>query len=210
MRTNPFRLVIALGLLFVVPINASADDDVFADLTLEAALAKAGKTDKMVVIDFFATWCGPCKMMDKETWPQEDVVAWVGKHAILIKVDVDKEEAIAKEFNVTAMPTVLFLKADKSEISRFVGGYPATEFVSFANKVLSGDAPAPGAAPSGGDSQDRDRARSALVSQTAVAKLPTMSGLSSEKGYWRWIAMFALAGVVCVSCFKNPKRSHNN
>ncbi len=208
MRTNRFGLVIALGLLFVLPINASADGDIFADLTLEAALAKAGETDRMVVIDFFATWCGPCKMMDKETWPQEDVVAWVGKHAILIKVDVDKEEAIAKEFNVIGMPTVVFLKADKSEISRFVGGYLATEFVSFSNKVLSGDAPPPGAASSGGDS--RDRGRNAPASQATVAKIPTMGGLSSEKGYWRWIAMFALAAVVCVSCFKNPKRSHNN
>ena len=208
MRTNSLRLVIALGLLFVLPINASADGDIFADLTLEAALAKAGETDKMVVIDFFATWCAPCKMMDKETWPHEDVVAWVEKHAILIKVDVDKEEALAKEFNVTMMPTIVFLKADKSEISRMVGGYPATEFVSFGNKVLSGDAPPPGAAPSGGDS--RSRGQKAPASQAAVAKIPTMGGLESEKGYLRWIAMFALAAVVCVSCFKNPKRSHNN
>jgi len=210
MPTNRLGLVIALGLLCVSPLKASADGDIFADLTLEAALAKAGETDKMVVVDFFATWCGPCKMMDNETWPQEDVVAWIGKHAILIKVDVDKEEAIAREFNVTAMPTVVFLKADKSEISRFVGGYPASEFVSFGNKVLSGDAPAPGTTVSTGDSQNRDRGENAPASQTVVAKIPTMSGLDTEKAYWRWIAMFALAGVVCVSCFKNPKRSHNN
>ncbi len=210
MRTNRLGLVIALGLLFVVPMNASADGDIFADLTLEAALAKAAETDKMVVVDFFATWCGPCKDMDKQTWPHEDVVAWVEKHAILIKIDVDKEEAVAKEFNITAMPTVVFLKADKSEISRFMGGYPASEFVSFGNKVLSGDAPPPGSTVSGGDSQARDRGRNAPASQAAVAKIPTMSALSSEKAYWRWIAMFALAGVVCVSCFKNPKRSHNN
>ncbi len=107
-----------------------------------------------------------------------------------------------------AMPTVVFLKADKSEISRFVGGYPASEFVSFGNKVLSGDAPPAGAAQSGRDSSSRGR--NAPASQIAVAKIPTMGGLSSEKGYWRWIAMFALAAVVCVSCFKNPKRSHNN
>ena len=210
MPTTRLGLVIALGLLFVLPTRASADGDIFADLTLEAALAKAGETDKMVVIDFFATWCGPCKQMDKDTWPDEDVVAWVEKHAILIKVDVDKEEALAKEFNITGMPTVVFLKADKSEISRFSGGYPASEFISFGDKVLSGDAPPPGAAPSGGDTQGRDRGRNAPASQAAVAKIPTMGSLGSEKVYWRWIAMFAFAAVVCMSCFKNPKRSHNN
>ncbi len=210
MRTNRLGLVIALGLLFVLPTKASADGDIFADLTLEAALAKAGETDKMVVLDFFATWCPPCVQMDKETWPHKDVVAWVEKNAILIKVDVDKEKAVAEQFNITAMPTIVFLKADKSEISRFVDFYTATQFVSFGNKVLSGDAPPPGAAPSGGGSQGRDRGRNAPASQTAVAKIPTMGGLNSEKAYWRWIAMFALAAVVCVSCFKNPKRSHNN
>ncbi len=178
MRTTRLGLVIALGLLFVLPIEVSADGDIFADLSLEAALAKAGETDKMVVVDFFATWCGPCKMMDKETWPQEDVVAWVGKHAILIKVDVDKEKAVAEQFNITAMPTIVFLKADKSEISRFVDAYSATQFVSFANKVLSGDAPPPGAAPSGGDFSGRGR--NAPSSQATVAKIPTMGGLSSE------------------------------
>lgn len=208
MPTTRLGLVIALGLLFVLPTRASADGDIFADLTLEAALAKAGETDKMVVIDFFATWCGPCKQMDKDTWPDEDVVAWVEKHAILIKVDVDKEEAVAKEFNITAMPTVVFLKADKSEISRFVGGYPASEFISFGDKVLSGDAPPPGGASTGGESRDWER--NAPASQAAVANIPVIGGLGSEKAYWRWIAMFAFAAVVCMSCFKNPKRSHNN
>ncbi|MCZ6653970.1 MAG: thioredoxin family protein [Planctomycetota bacterium] len=208
MQTNRLGFVIALGLLFVLPTQASADGDIFADLSLEAAVAKAGETDKMVVLDFFATWCGPCIQMDKETWPHKDVVAWVEKNAILIKVDVDKEEAVAKEFNITAMPTVVFLKADKSEISRFVGGYPASEFVSFGNKVLSGDAPPPGGASSGGDFSSSGR--NAPASQAAVAKIPTMGGLDTEKAYLRWITLFALAAVVCVSCFKNPKRSHNN
>ncbi len=208
MQTNRLGFVIALGLLFVLPTQASADGDIFADLSLEAALAKAGEADKMVVLNFFATWCGPCIQMDKETWPHKDVVAWVGKHAILIKIDVDKDEAVAKEFNVVAMPTVVFLKADKSEISRFVGGYLASEFVSFGNKVLSGDAPPPGAAPSGGDF--RSSGRNAPASQATVAKIPTMGGLDTEKAYLRWITLFALAAVVCVSCFKNPKRSHNN
>ena len=50
MLTTRLGLVVALGLLFVLPTSASADGDVFADLTLDAALAKAGETDKMVVV----------------------------------------------------------------------------------------------------------------------------------------------------------------
>ncbi len=156
MRTNRFGLVIALGVLFVLPINALADGDVFADLSFESACAKA-----------------------------------------------DKETALKSRFNVRVLPTVLFVKSDQTEVSRFEGYRSPSEFVEFGGSVLSGDAPPPGGAPGGGG-------QAAPAPQAVVAKIPMMSGLESDKGYWRWIAMFALAAVVCVSCFKNPKRSHNN
>ena len=203
MRTNRFGLVIALGVLFVLPINALADGDVFADLSFESACAKARESNKLVVVDFWADWCGYCKQMDRETWPKQEVQEWISKNAIAIKVDADKETALKSRFNVRGLPTVLFVKSDQAEVSRFEGYRSPSEFVEFGGLVLSGDAPPPGGAPSGGG-------QAAPAPQAVVAKIPMMSGLESDKGYWRWIAMFALAAVVCVSCFKNPKRSHNN
>jgi len=70
----------------------------------KACVKEAG--EKLIVIDFYATWCGPCKMiaphMEEMSKTMEDVV--------FLKVDVDECEDIAEEYKVTAMPTFVFLK----------------------------------------------------------------------------------------------------
>jgi thioredoxin 1 len=74
---------------------------------LKAQLANAG--DKLVVIDFFATWCGPCKMIA----PQIEEMSNSMDDVVFLKVDVDEAEDVAQEYNITAMPTFVFLKKSK-------------------------------------------------------------------------------------------------
>merc|ERR1711976_314847 len=62
--------------------------------------------DKLVVVDFFATWCGPCKVIG----PKIDEMAKAMKNVLFLKVDVDEAEDVATEYNITAMPTFLFMK----------------------------------------------------------------------------------------------------
>ncbi len=71
---------------------------------------------KRVVVDFFATWCGPCKMLG----PIFEKVASSNDGVVFIKVDVDKHEDIAREYGVMSIPTVVFFK-DGQEIKRNVG-----------------------------------------------------------------------------------------
>ncbi len=65
------------------------------------------KGDKPVLVDFFATWCGPCKAMSP-------VVESVGKElqgqARVLKIDVDKNQAIAAQYGVQAVPTFIIFK----------------------------------------------------------------------------------------------------
>ena len=61
---------------------------------------------KLVVIDFFATWCGPCKMIS----PKIEAMAGEMSNVVFIKVDVDEAEDVAQEYNISAMPTFVFLK----------------------------------------------------------------------------------------------------
>jgi thioredoxin 1 len=68
------------------------------------------QSDKPVLVDFFAEWCGPCKMM---TPILKDVKKEVGDAVTIIKVDVDKSSQAANEYQVQGVPTLILFKNGK-------------------------------------------------------------------------------------------------
>lgn len=77
--------------------------------------------DKPTLVDFFATWCGPCQRMHPII---EEVKAAVGDSANVIKVDVDKNEALARRYKVMSIPTIYI----------FQSGYPVKRVVGLQAK----------------------------------------------------------------------------
>jgi len=82
-------------------------------------LDKAGS--KLVVVDFFATWCGPCKMIAPKLQTMSEELKGV---VVFLKVDVDENEDIATEYKVSAMPTFVFIK-NKEKVEEFAGANEA-------------------------------------------------------------------------------------
>ena len=78
-----------------------------------------------VLVDFYATWCGPCKMLS----PVLDRLALEHGEYVFAKVNVDEESELAEQFGVASIPTLVVLK-DGKEVRRALGAMPAARVLS--------------------------------------------------------------------------------
>lgn len=91
-------------------------------------LEAAGST-QLVVVDFFATWCGPCKVIAPKLEELQNKYADV---IVVLKVDVDECEELAAQYNIVSMPTFLFIK--KSEVVGQFSGANAEKLENFVQQ----------------------------------------------------------------------------
>lgn len=89
--------------------------------------------DNLVLVDFFATWCGPCKMMHPVL---EQVKATLGDRIRILKVDVDKHQNTAAQYGIQSVPTLMLFR--KGEILyRQSGAMSKADLLSIINQFLS-------------------------------------------------------------------------
>lgn len=121
-----------------VTIEASGIDFFYGEW--DEALAKAKAENKKLFVDVYTEWCGPCKIMAANVFPQKSVGDYFNERFINIKLDAEDEDIngpeLSDRYEVHAYPTYLFLNADGSEIDRAVGGMEAEQFISLAGQIL--------------------------------------------------------------------------
>jgi thiol-disulfide isomerase/thioredoxin len=110
----------------------------FSDLSFDAASKQAGQTGKIVLVDFYTTWCGPCKLLDKNTWTDAAVIQLLEQKTVALRIDAEKEADLAKRYKIAAYPSVLLIKPDGTEIDRLVGYRDPKAFIGDFNDSLNG------------------------------------------------------------------------
>lgn len=129
-------VVLALGLGIIGFVNSSftVEEELvstektvgiaFADLSLEDAKALAKKKKKIIFIDAYAAWCGPCKLLDKNTFSDASVGTYFNDKFINLKIDCEKHpdgKTVASTYSVSAYPTLIWIDADGNLVKKEVG-----------------------------------------------------------------------------------------
>jgi thiol:disulfide interchange protein len=86
----------------------------------------------VLLLDFTASWCPPCKAMEASTWHEPDVVEWIEREAVALKLDVDREFQRAAQMGVSGVPTIVFVSGEGRELGRFSGYRDAEGFLEQA------------------------------------------------------------------------------
>ena len=89
------------------------------------------KSNESVLLDFYADWCGPCRMVA----PIIEEIANENPDIAVGKINVDEEQELAIRYGVMSIPTVIFFK-DGEEVARKVGVLPATQFTAVLDNYL--------------------------------------------------------------------------
>ena len=85
-------------------------------------------SDKTTIVDFYADWCGPCKMMS----PIIDKIAEENDNIKVVKINVDEAQDVAMKYNVMSIPTIIVFK-NGMEYKRFVGVTSKSEILNALN-----------------------------------------------------------------------------
>lgn len=128
------------GLLILASLQwVFAEDGIhFFKGTMEEAQAQAAKEHKIIFMDAYTSWCGPCKRMAKDVFSDAEVGKFFNKHFINIKVDMEKGEGprLAGKYRVNSYPTLLFLDEKGEVVHAAKGGRPADQFLGLGKIAL--------------------------------------------------------------------------
>ena len=138
-----FILLILISTVGLKTIDAQNIDSVksikFIAEDFRAAMAQGAKKNKIVFIDAYTTWCGPCKLMDKSVFTDEKVLDFMNENFVNLKLDMERGDGqiVAQRYKVSAFPSFLFVNTEGELVHKGIGYQDADKFLSLASVALS-------------------------------------------------------------------------
>ncbi len=123
-----FFSIVSISMTFAQGID-------FNVATFKEALTKAKAENKLIFVDAYTTWCGPCKWMAKNVFTDSQVGEYYNESFVNVKIDMEKGEGpkLAKAWEITGYPTLIFIDKQGAVIHRSMGSRPAEDFVDLGH-----------------------------------------------------------------------------
>ncbi len=111
----------------------------FIEADWNKAVAEAKKQKKMIFVDAYTSWCGPCRMLKQNTFTDKAAGEFFNKNFINIALDMEKGDglAFAAKYQIAAYPTLLIMDADQKSVSVSEGYLDAKQLIEFGKYVIS-------------------------------------------------------------------------
>ncbi len=111
----------------------------FTDEAWAAIVKKAKAENKIIFLDAYASWCGPCKLLQKNVFTRSDVGELFNKNFINVKVDMERGEGpqLARLFPLEAYPTLFFIEPSGKIVRKVIGYRTPEQLISLGKSVLN-------------------------------------------------------------------------
>ncbi len=132
------RIAVVTLVLLALIVSASSSTAASSEIkwySYEDGMALGKKLGKKVFIDFYADWCGFCRMMDGSTYRDASVIAILNRDFIPVKVHSDKEKEIALRYDIRALPSIALISEDGTRIGSVPGYIPSDKLVEILEQV---------------------------------------------------------------------------
>ncbi len=128
---------ISLLLILIISPQAFSQHSIkFEESSFASILAKAKAEKKLVFMDAYASWCGPCKLMEKNVFTDKNVADFYNKNFVNARIDMEKGEGrdLAIKYGVRSYPTFLFLNGEGDVVGKELGYIQSKEFLELGQK----------------------------------------------------------------------------
>jgi len=132
------RILYLLIVIVLYNLNVQAQGIEFLEVPWKDAFAKAKEEQKLVFIDCYTKWCGPCKAMAKNTFTQKEVGDFFNENFINLKLDMEGEDGVtfSHKYAVSAYPTLYFIDGEGKIVKKFVGGRQPDALIEIAKDAI--------------------------------------------------------------------------
>lgn len=134
------KYVVLITFLFTIGTASSQE---IKWMTMNEAVAAQSKNPKKIFVDMYTNWCGPCKLMDRNTFSNEDVVAYVNEHFYAVKFNAEGNETVDDNTNVFTNPGYDPAKTrrrnSQHQFTRYMGvnAYPTVLFIDEGGALIN-------------------------------------------------------------------------